>query len=673
MVAKGFDVNNGTINHRAGLIIFCAGCLAAILSLAFSVNGLGPIDDHQFIRTIFQGKSFGAYIMPELGRFLPLTAQEYVLAAWIFEPSAYLFHVIAGLKILVCGLLLVQCLVLTKASDWAIGILWAVVIFSVGFANASFRLHVGEINALILILVYVWLTLSVQVHDWSSSKNTIVASLGVLAFTVGLLYKETMFIPALTFGIAESLRYRRQGSLIPRRILALLIMGAGYVAFYGIWRSIYSTGSYASFRSTTLLEALRFFATNDPFIILVILPLTCLRVVLCAVDARKQTVFDSLILAASAYTLGFLALGMYNTYYLLPAYGFAVCGIAGALANSSPARCIGTLLLVIIGCFGANTLPVAVSDMQTLRAIDNNHYRFVKFLSEWIWANPLPDSARRNLVLSGVTPGNGVEVLLSLRTFLVSLGLTETTFDIRASEPSDNPAITAFYRNKEKSLSVFDDAAGYTAAVGDLLIYNPINSIVRPPPTQTPSSREIYRSNSEQALPRWSGWNWVNFCMLHPQACESNISAGTRYVGYTAKLLTRLAAPVALTPLRAPSFRVGPLLLPERLRAGLTRRIEVMVENSGKEIWPGNGTLSSGIFVYFAYVWLNENGQVALEGDRSAFPEPMQPNDIARIPVLLKTPVQPGKYKLILSPVQENVRWFYANSITNSAKDIIVY
>ena len=673
MVVKGFDVSNEKINRRTGLVIFCAGCLAAILSLAFSVNGLGPIDDHQFIRTIFQGKSFGGYVMPELGRFLPLTAQEYVLAAWIFEPSATLFHVIAGLKLLLCSVLLIQCLILTRANDWALAVLWAIVVFSIGFVNASFRLHVGEINALILILIYVWLTLSKGMYDWSSSKSTFVAVLGLLAFTVALFYKEIMFIPALAFGISESSRYRRQGNLIPRRILALLIIGAGYIVFYAIWRLVYSTGSYTSFRSTTVLEAIRFFAANDPFIIFIVLPLTCYRVTLCAIDAHKQTVFDSFIVAASTYTLGFLALGMYNTYYLLPAYGFAVCGVAGVLAGLLPKKGLSTFLLVIVGCLGANTLPVAVSDMQTLRSIDNNHYKFVKFLSEWIWGNPSPSSARRNLVLSGVTPGNGVEVLLSLRTFLTTLGLAQTAFDIRASEPSDNPVITAFYRNKEMSLSVFNDDAGYTAKVGDLLIYNPINSIAPPPPLLAPSFREIYRSGSEWALPRWSGWHWVNLCMLHIKACESNVSAGMRYVGYTVKLVNRLAAPVELTPLKSPSYRVGPILIPERLQVGFTQRIDVLVENSGKEVWPANGTLSTGMFVYFAYVWLNENGQVVLEGDRSAFPEPMQPGDMAKVTVFLKTPAQPGKYKLILSPVQENVRWFYTDSTTNYTKEIIVY
>ena len=78
-------VKSSGMTHRWGLLVVCVMSLTAITIQILSINGLGPIDDHQFIRTIFQGKSFGTYISPELGRFLPLTSQEYVLAAKILN------------------------------------------------------------------------------------------------------------------------------------------------------------------------------------------------------------------------------------------------------------------------------------------------------------------------------------------------------------------------------------------------------------------------------------------------------------------------------------------------------------------------------------------------------------------------------------------------------------
>jgi len=59
-----------------------------------------------------------------------------------------------------------------------------------------------------------------------------------------------------------------------------------------------------------------------------------------------------------------------------------------------------------------------------------------------------------------------------------------------------------------------------------------------------------------------------------------------------------------------------------------------------------------------AYRWFDQNNQMVLEGDRTPFPEPMYPRDLAKIAFFLKVPKPPGKYKLVISPVQENVRWF---------------
>ncbi|PPD51123.1 MAG: hypothetical protein CTY13_00155 [Methylobacter sp.] len=659
-------LKKNTITHRYGLVVFCVGGLAAILSLVLSIDGLGPIDDHQFIRTIFQGKPFGFYIMPELGRFIPLAAQEYVLAATIIEPSPYIFHMIGGIKVILCGLLLFYCLILTRASNWAIAILWGIVIFSIGFANAAIRLQIGELNVLFLILVFVWSTLtSEKVTLPSASKQNIVAAIGLATLAVAFLYKELIFVFTIAFGASELLRhYRQTQTIIPRRIWALLVIGISYIVFYGLWRTIYVTGSYANFHSKAIWDIIRLYAVNDPFIIFIVLPLTAFRVLLFIRDANKQTVYDSFMVSASAYVGAYLALGMYNTYYLLPAYGFAVCGVAGILASQSAIR-LNTIALIAAGFLGVNTLPIAVSDIQALKSIANNHYQFVRFLSEWLRTNPLPNSERRSLILEGVSPGNGIEVITSLKTFLESLGAKDSSFEVRSTETSDNKAISSYYGVKDEPI--------YTAKTGDLLIFNPYQQVVILPPLLAPSYIEVYRSGSEWALPRWTGWDWLKICSLSQYNCLSSISENMRYTGYAAMLVHRLAAPIQLAPLKSPSYRIEPVGLPSRMQAGITKKLDVLIENTGRETWPANGTSSPGMFVHLSYVWTNENGQVALEGNRSTFPEPMQPNDKAKISVFIKTPNQPGKYKLVISPVQEGVSWFYSKNATDIAKEIQLY
>ena len=661
----GTKMNNSTISNQFGLVVFCVGSLVAILSIALTVDGLGPIDDHQFIRTIFQGKDFGFYMSLELGRFFPLTAQEYVFTAKAFEPSPILFHVVSGIKILLCGLLLFYCLILTKAGNWAVAILWGVVIFSIGFANAAIRLHIGELNILILILIFVW---SVLVSEkltpllLSTKLNFAVVTIGLFAMAAAFLYKELSFVFALAFGVSELFRFHRQTQAkIPRRIWALLIIGTCYIVFYGLWRAIYVTGSYANFHSTVIWEVIRFYAVNDPFIIFIVLPLTAYRILLCMRDANKQSVYDSFLVAACAYVGAYLALRMYTNYYLLPAYGFAVCGVAGILATQ-PAIRINTAVLVVAGFLGVNNLPAAVSDMQALKSIANNHYRFVRFLSEWLWANPLPNSERRNLVLEGVSPGTGVEFLVSLKTFLVSLGTPESSFEVKATEPSDNKNLSDFHG--------FKGEHGYKPEINDLLIFNPYQKVRVWPPLSAPSYKEIYRSGSEWVMPSWTAGQWIDLCLMHRAECTASVSGSMRYTGYAAMLVTR--EPVLLTelkPVNTPTYRLGTLNMPVRMKSGTIRKLDVLVQNTGAETWPADGTLHTGMFVNLSYRWFDRNNQVVLEGDRAPFPEPMRSKDLAKVSISLKTPVQPGKYKLVISPVQEGGLWF----ISVDGREIEVY
>lgn len=669
-------MKGGIFTYPCGFVVFCLVSLTFILTLVISTNGLGPLDDHRFISTIFLGKDFGAYIMPELGRFIPLTAQEYVLCARIFDPSPYLFHIISGIKAFFVGVLLIYGLMLTRAGNWTSAILWSVVIFSIGFANATNRLQIGEINILLLTLLFLLSNLAADkaVLPLFPKHNLAIIG-GLVAFTFALFYKELVFIFALAFGASEFLRhYRQMQAAIPRRIWALLLIGASYIVFYWIWRSIYNINtSYSSFHSIALWDIISPYAVNDPFIIFIVLPLTLYRVFLILRSANEHTLFDSFLIAASAYTAAYLALRMFNTYYLLPAYGFAVFGVAGVLAKQTKFK-LNTVVLFFAAIFSANTLPVAISDMQSLRNISNNHYQFIQYIAKWVVENPLPNAERRNLVLAGVSPGNGVEVLFSLRVFLLSMGVPEASFDIRASEPTDNPVVTSLYREQNPSLSAFKDTSGYNAKIGDLLIFNPYQSFALPPPLQAPSYRNVYRSDSDWAYPRWLGWYWVNFCVLHHHDCISRLSGSMPFTGYAAMLVTRGKVPVTeAIPLETPSYRIVDLNLLSRMKSGKTVKLDVLVQNTGTETWPADGTLRSGMFVHLAYRWFYKDNQMALEGGRAPFPEPMRPNDQSKVSILLKTPTQAGKYTLVISPVQEGVRWFDPDNHSEIGKEIEVF
>ena len=638
--------------NLCGFALYCIAIVAALMVWVSGTDGLSPIDDHNFIRTIFQGNEFGSYVMPELGRFYPLTAQEYILAAKLFGPSGQLFYFINALKIILLGGLLFYCLAQVGLGLIASAILWSTVIFSMGIAHTLFRLHAGELNALILMLLFTLCILKLfDRQDSAYTWYTGYAIIGGIAFLLALFYKELIFVFGLIFALSEILRaYWVKKSRASEFIVVILLISVAYITFYVIWWYVYVSGSYAEFHATSAWNVISLFAISDPFIILLVLPMTVYRVTTIIRHPACYSIYDSMLLAACAYVSAYILLGMFNTYYLLPAYAFSICGLAGVLASFNhniPRHVILTIVLL----FCLNIFPIFFSDIQANKMIIKNHFKFVKYLAGWLQEQPVAMPRPRNIVLAGVSPGNGVEIMLSLDTFLASLGAPIDAFEIKATELSDNKIISDFHG--------FQDEEVYTPKVHDLLIFNPFQQVVLHPPLEAPSYKEIYRSETSWALPRWMAWQWVKHCLLYRAECLTQVANNMRYVGYAALLVNRAIVPMAESlPLEKPAYRLGFLNLPSRMKAGMSRKIDVLVQNTGPETWPADGTLRSEMNVNLAYRWFDQNNKLALEGDRSPFPEPMHSKDIAKISLVLKVPALPGTYRLSISPVQEGVRWF---------------
>lgn len=299
----------------------------------------------------------------------------------------------------------------------------------------------------------------------------------------------------LVFAVAEIVRNYCQNFGVSQRYLwILLAISVAYVSFYLIWHVLYVTGSYASFQSLSLWNIFLFYARNDPFIVFIVLPFVMLRLFLIIRGYEKQSIFDSMLFSAIIFFLIYLCLGLINTYYLLPSYAFSVCGMSGLVARICLPIRLFVLLVTFI--FFINNFTIALSDMQSLKMISGNHYQFVQYLSKWLVSDQLSSSLPRAIVCAGVSPGSGVEVLVSLKTYLASLGVSEASFNVVGSEISDNINIANFYGFSSESLN--------SLKRDDIVVYNPYQSHDYFPPLQSPSYEDIYRSGSCWALPRWT-------------------------------------------------------------------------------------------------------------------------------------------------------------------------
>jgi hypothetical protein len=66
--------------------------------------------------------------------------------------------------------------------------------------------------------------------------------------------------------------------------------------------------------------------------------------------------------------------------------------------------------------------------------------------------------------------------------------------------------------------------------------------------------------------------------------------------------------------------------------------------------------------VHMSYHWLDNDGNVEMDGIRSAIVDKIQPGQKASIDIITPLPKWKGEYQLQLSPVQEGCSWFYTES-----------
>ena len=106
---------------------------------------------------------------------------------------------------------------------------------------------------------------------------------------------------------------------------------------------------------------------------------------------------------------------------------------------------------------------------------------------------------------------------------------------------------------------------------------------------------------------------------------------------------------------------VGPLAVRwtayelEEQRAGVTTRARIRLENAGTAPWRSRGREG----VQLAYHWLDPLGNaIVWDGERTPFPDVVEPGDTVELESQLSAPRPPGRYRLAFDLVEEFRFWF---------------
>lgn len=96
------------------------------------------------------------------------------------------------------------------------------------------------------------------------------------------------------------------------------------------------------------------------------------------------------------------------------------------------------------------------------------------------------------------------------------------------------------------------------------------------------------------------------------------------------------------------------------LHPGQDTKIPVRIHNPGTETW-----ISAGKYpVNISYKWYKNGQMLRIEGERTALPAAVGPNQAVDAAVRVIAPPDPGNYALRVTLVQEAVAWFMMNSNT---------
>ena len=452
--------------------------LLAYAALILVNANFGPTDDVAFIKTIMRGLPVVAW-GPEsaaLGRFAPVGAQEFNLLLLLDLPkSPYTMFSINVLQFSVVMMLLIALLRdITQRTGVIMAILAAFLLLP-GSTISWFRLSVGERDMVFYLVIFVFSYLRFQLSgSWMGMLFTL------LTGNAAIYCKEPMFMVIGLFAGTHLVATWKSSTVRQRSLDGLLILSA--VVFILLYYFVVHLHRGPHLYSDTQYNATVVFAKNlanftffsDPAIVLLLWPFTIWRLNrLLLSEDTGYSVYDSLLIAGSTYGGAFLLLNMYQPYYLLPAYVFAIPGLTYHFARGAFVgrtwKWVGAVVVVIMAL---NTIPAGIHYLSRNKYLAVNFNAAVGFLAQDIRSRHPNEQAR--IFLYGVDRGEGLGSYYILGEFLKYRGLPRAAFDLASNHEAackDCSVVVSWDMSDE--YSVYKRDAKPEIKSGDYLVITP--------------------------------------------------------------------------------------------------------------------------------------------------------------------------------------------------------
>lgn len=495
-------------------ILFVA--FVVVYSLLMLIKpSLGPTDDFMLLRTIQSGhpvfyfsKEFPYGDIAKLGRFGILSPMEYnFFGLFMKSPSAFWYYLMHVFQYVLFMMLFVKILSRFTSNRYLIYLTPIILSLTPAMTIPFFRTHMIDRNIILLyaaLLYFYFLNL-----DNSKTKYIV---LGLLSVNTALYYRENAFVALFVFAFFHFiLTWKKSGKKV--KIFDGLIMFSSllYLLLYYliIFRHLEKNAMiYTSTGFNILLVSIKailnFAFFSDPIVILILLPFTAWRLYkFLRKKISLHPIYDSMLLAGSAYAMTYIVLHAYGPNYMLPVYIFALPPLIYFFSQKEQRTVFWKIIAVICGLIMIfNVFPSGLHQLTYYKYFSVNFNKMLDFLINDINTNH--PNQKMNIFLAGTDlKGGRTGTYFILADFLEYRKLPSWHYDLKSNVPTPNP--DKVYSYIKFPFTVFESDQPSEIHSGDYLIVQPeatkINITKEYIQSLSKDYKLLFRTNSPLAFP----------------------------------------------------------------------------------------------------------------------------------------------------------------------------
>ncbi len=410
--------------------------VAAYMTVLLINPQLGSVtDDVVFLRTLQSGHlmyvyglNFPYYDAIKWGRFMPIANQEYnIFGLFSNSPSPFWYYLFHAVQFFIFMFLLAKLISKSTSNKWFIYGIPILFSLTSSVIVPWFRLQLNERNAIFFFAAFLLCYLA-----YTEKRRWFYAVLSVLFAGLAVYAKETAFITLGAFAFIHLFfTWKTADKKVKILDFALWLVSLSYIIVYYFYVYInkgpipYQSGfELYNFLKVTLVN----YFLSDPLIFLIILPLTVWRTYQIFVKKQNsQPIYDAMLIAASTYPLAFFVLHIQSSYYLLPAYAFALPALIYFFTRDKLTWSWKIALFISGFIIIFSVIPSGLHTLTWLKAQPVNFNKTLDFLIEDI-KQKYPNG-KANIFMDAEQWDYFV-----LAEFLRFKGLSENQFDLKTNQ-----------------------------------------------------------------------------------------------------------------------------------------------------------------------------------------------------------------------------------------------